>query len=93
LAKAMGNHIGRKGVEILIDKVKEMLDKGMSIYEAWKTLKDEGQLRYKDRQGKEHIITYQHFHRRIKQLLAGSNENPERSDYFNRQGSSPSRRL
>jgi hypothetical protein len=32
----MGNHIGRKGVEILIDKVKEMLDKGMSIYEVWK---------------------------------------------------------
>jgi len=69
LAKAMGNHIGRKGVEILIDKVKEMLDKGMSIYEVWKTLKDEGQLRYKDRQGREHIITYQHFHRRVKQLL------------------------
>jgi DNA invertase Pin-like site-specific DNA recombinase len=68
-AKAMGKHIGRKGVEIPIDKVKEMLDKGMSIYEVWKTLKDEGQLRYKDRQGREHIITYQHFHRRIKQLL------------------------
>ena len=69
LAKAMGNHIGRKDVEIPIDKVKEMLDKGMSIYEVWKTLKDEGQLRYKDRQGREHIITYQHFHRRVKQLL------------------------
>jgi hypothetical protein len=65
----MGKHIGRKDVEIPIDKVKEMLDKGMSIYEVWKTLKDEGQLRYKDRQGREHIITYQHFHRRIMQLL------------------------
>ena len=68
-AKAMGKHIGRKGVQIPIDKVKEMLDKGMPIYEVWKSLKDEGQLRYKDRQGKEHIITYQHFHRRVTKSL------------------------
>jgi len=62
----MGKHIGRKGVEIPIDKVREMLGKGMSIYEVWKALKDEGYLRYKDKQGRERVLTYSQFYHRTK---------------------------
>jgi DNA invertase Pin-like site-specific DNA recombinase len=69
-AKAQGKRIGRPlAVELPIDKVQELLDKGLTLYDVYKELKQEGYLKYRDKQGREQVLTYSQFHRRLNQLI------------------------
>ena len=69
-AKAQGKRVGRPpAVELPIDKVQELLNKGLSLYDVYGTLKREGYLTYKDKQGREQVLTYSQFHRRVNQLI------------------------
>jgi len=69
-AKAQGKRIGRPlAVELPIDKVQELLDKGLTLYDTYKELKQEGYLKYRDKQGRERVLTYSRFFVRVKQLI------------------------
>jgi DNA invertase Pin-like site-specific DNA recombinase len=69
-AKAQGKRIGRPlAVELPIDKVQELLDKGLTLYDVYKELKQEGYLKYRDKQGRERVLTYPRFFERVKQLI------------------------
>ena len=69
-AKAQGKRIGRPlAVELPIDKVQELLDKGLTLYDTYKELKQEGYLKYRDKQGMERVLTYSRFFVRVKQLI------------------------
>jgi len=69
-AKAQGKRVGRPlSVELPIDKVQELLDKGLTLYDVYKELKQEGYLKYRDKQGREKVLTYSQFHRRVNQLI------------------------
>jgi len=69
-AKAQGKRVGRPlSVELPIDKVQELLNKGLTLYDVYKELKQEGYLKYRDKQGREWVLTYSQFHRRVNQLI------------------------
>ena len=69
-AKAQGKRVGRPlSVELPIDKIQELLDKGLTLYDVYKELKQEGYLKYRDKQGREWVLTYSQFHRRVNQLI------------------------
>jgi DNA invertase Pin-like site-specific DNA recombinase len=69
-AKAQGKRVGRPlSVELPIDKIQELLNKGLTLYDVYRELKQEGYLKYKDKQGREWVLTYSQFHRRVNQLL------------------------
>jgi len=69
-AKAQGKRVGRPlSVELPIDKIQELLDKGLTLYDVYKELKQEGYLKYRDKQGRERVLTYSQFHRRVNQLI------------------------
>jgi len=69
-AKAQGKRIGRPhAVELPIDKVQELLGKGLTLYDVYKELKQEGYLKYRDKQGRERVLTYSRFFERVKQLI------------------------
>ncbi|MEM4592421.1 MAG: recombinase family protein [Sulfolobales archaeon] len=66
-AKREGKHIGRKPVEIPVDKVKEYLKKGLSKKDVYRLLVDMGYLRYKEK-GLEKILSYDRFLKRLKNI-------------------------
>jgi len=69
-AKAQGKRVGRPlSVELPIDKIQELLNKGLTLYDVYKELKQEGYLKYRDKQGREKVLTYSQFHRRVNQLI------------------------
>ena len=69
-AKAQGKRVGRPlSVELPIDKIQELINKGLTLYDMYKELKQEGYLKYRDKQGREKVLTYSQFHRRVNQLI------------------------
>ena len=69
-AKAQGKRVGRPpAVELPLDRIQELLNNGLTLYDIYKTLKNEGYLRYRDKQGRERVLTYSQFYHRVKQLI------------------------
>jgi len=69
-AKAQGKRVGRPpAVELPLNRIQELLNNGLSLYDIYKTLKNEGYLRYRDKQGRERVLTYSQFYHRTKQLI------------------------
>jgi DNA invertase Pin-like site-specific DNA recombinase len=69
-AKAQGKRIGRPpAVELPIDKVQELLDRGLTLYDVYKELRQGGYLKYRDKQGRERVLTYPRFFVKVKQLI------------------------
>ena len=69
-AKAQGKRVGRPpAVELPLDRIQELLNNGLSLYDIYKTLKNEGYLRYRDKQGRERVLSYSQFYHRTKQLM------------------------
>ncbi|MEM1696367.1 MAG: recombinase family protein [Desulfurococcaceae archaeon] len=67
-AKQQGKHLGRKPVEIPVDKVKHYLRKGLSKKDVYRILVDTGYLRYKEK-GVEKVLSYDRFLKRLKTLI------------------------
>ncbi len=67
-AKQQGKHLGRKPVEIPVDKVKHYLRKGLSKKDVYRILVDTGYLRYKEK-GVEKVLSYDRFLKRLKTAL------------------------
>lgn len=67
-AKREGKRLGRKPVEIPVDKVKYYLRKGLSKKDVYRLLVDMGYLRYKEK-GVEKILSYDRFLKRLKTTL------------------------
>jgi len=69
-AKAQGKRVGRPpAVELPIGRIQELLDKGLTLYDVYKELRQEGYLKYRDKQGRERALTYSQFYRRVNQLI------------------------
>ncbi|MEM1936513.1 MAG: recombinase family protein [Sulfolobales archaeon] len=66
-AKREGKHIGRKPVEIPVDKVKEYLRKGLSKKDVYRLLVDMGYLKYREK-GAEKVLSYDRFLKRLKNI-------------------------
>ncbi|MEM4889620.1 MAG: recombinase family protein [Thermosphaera sp.] len=64
-AKREGIRLGRRPVEIPMDKVVEYLKKGLSKKDVYRLLIDMGYLRYKEK-GVERILSYDRFLKRLK---------------------------
>lgn len=66
-ARREGKRLGRKPVDIPIDKVREYLRKGLSKKDVYRLLIDMGYLRYREK-GIERIMTYDRFLKRLKEV-------------------------
>lgn len=66
-ARREGKQLGRKPVEIPVDKVKEYLRKGLSKKDVYRLLIDLGYLKYKEK-GVEKVLSYDRFLKRLKTL-------------------------
>lgn len=66
-AKKEGKRLGRKPVDIPVDKVKELLGKGLAKSDVWRLLVDMGYLRYREK-GRERILSYDRFLKRLKAM-------------------------
>jgi len=66
-AKREGKHIGRKPVEIPLDKVKKYLKMGLSKKDVYNLLVSQGFLRYSEK-GKKKVLSYDRFIKRLKSL-------------------------
>ncbi len=66
-AKAQGKHIGRKGTEIPVAEVRELLAMGLSKKSIYKLLVKQDKLRYRE-QGQERVLSYNWFLQRLKKL-------------------------
>ncbi|MEM4976146.1 MAG: recombinase family protein [Desulfurococcaceae archaeon] len=66
-ARKEGKHIGRKPVDIPVDKVKHYLRKGLSKKDVYRVLVDMGYLRYKEK-GVEKTLSYDRFLKRLKNI-------------------------
>ncbi|MEM5816088.1 MAG: recombinase family protein [Candidatus Aenigmatarchaeota archaeon] len=66
-AKREGKKLGRKLVNIPIDKVQEYLRKGLSKKDIYRLLIDMGFLRYKEK-GIEKVLSYDRFLKRLKHI-------------------------
>ncbi|MEM4959103.1 MAG: recombinase family protein [Nanopusillaceae archaeon] len=64
-AKREGIRLGRRPVEIPMDKVQDLLRKGLSKKDVYRLLIDMGYLRYKEK-GVERILSYDRFLKRLK---------------------------
>ncbi|MEM1891157.1 MAG: recombinase family protein [Thermofilaceae archaeon] len=67
-AKQQGKHLGRKPVEIPVDKVKHYLRKGLSKKDVYRILVDMGYLKYREK-GVEKVLSYDRFLKRLKTLI------------------------
>lgn len=65
-AKREGKKLGRKPIDIPMDKVKEYLRKGLSKKDVYRLLIDMGYLKYREK-GVEKVLSYDRFLRRIKE--------------------------
>ncbi|MEM4976760.1 MAG: recombinase family protein [Desulfurococcaceae archaeon] len=68
-ARKEGKHLGRKPVEIPVDKVKEYLKKGLSKKDVYRLLVDMGYLKYREK-GVEKVLSYDRFLKRLKTIQA-----------------------
>jgi len=66
-AREQGKHVGRKGVEIPVEEVKEYLKLGLSKKSIYRILVKQGKLRYIEK-GQERALTYNWFLQRLKKL-------------------------
>ncbi|MEM4535544.1 MAG: recombinase family protein [Desulfurococcaceae archaeon] len=66
-ARREGKKLGRKPVEIPVDKVREYLRKGLSKKDVYRILLDLGYLKYREK-GVERVLSYDRFLKRLKQL-------------------------
>jgi DNA invertase Pin-like site-specific DNA recombinase len=66
-AKAQGRHIGRRGVEIPVEDVKEYMAMGLTKKAIYKLLVKQGKLRYREL-GQERVLSYNQFLQRLKKL-------------------------
>ncbi|MEM4959046.1 MAG: recombinase family protein [Nanopusillaceae archaeon] len=66
-ARREGKRLGRKPVEIPVDKVREYLRKGLSKKDVYRILLDLGYLKYREK-GVERVLSYDRFLKRLKQL-------------------------
>ena len=64
-AKAQGKRLGRRPVEIPMDKVREYRKMGLSKAAIYRLLIDQGYLRYRE-QGRERILSYDRFVKRLR---------------------------
>ncbi len=66
-ARALGRHVGRRGVEVPVEEVKEYLAMGLSKKSIYRILVKQGKLRYIEK-GQERVLTYNWFLQRLKRL-------------------------
>jgi DNA invertase Pin-like site-specific DNA recombinase len=66
-AKAQGKHVGRKGVEVPVEEVREYLTMGLSKKAIYRILVKQGKLRYSEK-GQEKVLSYNWFLQRLKKL-------------------------
>lgn len=66
-AKREGKHIGRRPVEIPVDKVRKYLRAGLSKKDVYNLLVSQGYLRYREK-GEERTLSYDRFVKRLRQL-------------------------
>jgi DNA invertase Pin-like site-specific DNA recombinase len=66
-ARAQGKHVGRRGVEVPVEEVKEYLAMGLTKKATYRILVKQGKLRYIEK-GQERVLSYNWFLQRLKKL-------------------------
>lgn len=67
-AKKEGKKLGRRPIDLPLDKIKEYRKKGLTKKTIYQILVELGYLRYKTRKGEERVMSYDRFVKRLKKM-------------------------
>ena len=68
-AKEEGKHVGRPPYPLPLEKVRQLLSQGKTIADAWRLLRETGEICRTTGDGKRQCMSYETFRRKVKEVL------------------------